>query len=194
MVSSPGVRRYPVEVVAMSDVVPQFFIMDVFAGGRLFFGRLSSSLWLCGPLYWHGAGGLFSQQQRIVPGMTEFSRKPAHAMPHWQAPTSTGKPAGHRGVARWRAQRTVPVGERKLPLLSLPSSRNPVCKRDSGARQRTRPAPSTVRPLARNPRVLNDWPLPLGFGLDGCLLLSEFWVNPRQANAHTPGRRSWVSP
>ena len=33
--------------------------------------------------------------------MNEFSRKPAHAVPNWQAPTSTGKPAGHRGVARW---------------------------------------------------------------------------------------------
>ena len=31
-----------------------------------------------------------------------FSRKPAHAVPNWQAPTSTEKPAGHRGVARWR--------------------------------------------------------------------------------------------
>ena len=33
-------------------------------------------------------------------------------------------------------------------------------------------APSTVRPLARDPRVLIDWPLPLGFGLDGRLLLA----------------------
>ena len=34
--------------------------------------------------------------------MDEFKRKPAHAaVPNWQAPTSTGKPAGHRGVARW---------------------------------------------------------------------------------------------
>ena len=35
-------------------------------------------------------------------------------------------------------------------------------------------APSTVRPLARGPRVLIGWPLPLGFGLDGRLLLA-FW-------------------
>ena len=26
--------------------------------------------------------------------MNGFSRKPAHAVPNWQAPTSTGKPAG----------------------------------------------------------------------------------------------------
>ena len=32
-------------------------------------------------------------------------------------------------------------------------------------------APSTVHPLARDSRVLLGWPLPLGFGLDGCLLL-----------------------
>ena len=29
-------------------------------------------------------------------------------------------------------------------------------------------APSTERPLARDPRVLIGWPLPLCFGLDGC--------------------------
>ena len=34
-------------------------------------------------------------------------------------------------------------------------------------------APSTVRSLARDPRVLIGWPLPLGFGLDGCLLLAR---------------------
>ena len=34
-------------------------------------------------------------------------------------------------------------------------------------------APSTVRPLARDPRVLIGWPLPLGFGLDGFLLLER---------------------
>ena len=35
-------------------------------------------------------------------------------------------------------------------------------------------APSTVRPLARDPRVLVvGWPLPLGFGLDGRLLLAR---------------------
>ena len=32
--------------------------------------------------------------------------------------------------------------------------------------------PSTVRPLARDPRVLIGWPLPLGFGLGGRLLLT----------------------
>ena len=32
----------------------------------------------------------------------EFGRNPAHAVPNWQAPTSTRKPAGHRRVARWR--------------------------------------------------------------------------------------------
>jgi len=35
-------------------------------------------------------------------------------------------------------------------------------------------APSTVRPLARDPRVLMiGWPFPLGFGLDGRLLLAR---------------------
>ena len=34
-------------------------------------------------------------------------------------------------------------------------------------------APSTVRPLARGARVLVGWPLPLGFGLDGRLLLAR---------------------
>ena len=34
-------------------------------------------------------------------------------------------------------------------------------------------APSTVRPLARDPRVLIGWPFPLGFGLDGRLLLAR---------------------
>ena len=31
----------------------------------------------------------------------------------------------------------------------------------------------TVRPLARDPRVLIGWPLPLSFGLDGRLLLAR---------------------
>ena len=34
-------------------------------------------------------------------------------------------------------------------------------------------APSTVRPLARDLRVLIGWPFPLGFGLDGRLLLAR---------------------
>ena len=35
-------------------------------------------------------------------------------------------------------------------------------------------APSTIHPLARDPpRVLIGWPLPLGFGLDGRLLLAR---------------------
>ena len=34
-------------------------------------------------------------------------------------------------------------------------------------------APSTVRPLTRGPWVLIGWPLPLGFGLNGCLLLAR---------------------
>ena len=34
-------------------------------------------------------------------------------------------------------------------------------------------APSTVRPLARGPRVLVGWPLPLGFGVGGRLLLAR---------------------
>ena len=34
-------------------------------------------------------------------------------------------------------------------------------------------APSTVRPLARDLRVLVGWPFPLGFGLDGRLLLAR---------------------
>ena len=33
--------------------------------------------------------------------------------------------------------------------------------------------PLVVRPLARGPRVLVGWPLPLGFGLDGRLLLAR---------------------
>ena len=36
-----------------------------------------------------------------------------------------------------------------------------------------RAAPSTARPLARPPRVLVGWPLPLRFGLDGRLLLAR---------------------
>ena len=34
-------------------------------------------------------------------------------------------------------------------------------------------APSTVRPLARDLRVLIGWPFPLGFGLGGRLLLAR---------------------
>ena len=34
-------------------------------------------------------------------------------------------------------------------------------------------APCTVRPFARNPRVLVGWPLPLRFGLDGRFLLAR---------------------
>ena len=34
-------------------------------------------------------------------------------------------------------------------------------------------APSTVRPLARDLRVLVGWPFPLGFGLDERLLLAR---------------------
>ena len=37
----------------------------------------------------------------------------------------------------------------------------------------TSQAPSTVRPFARDPRVLIGWPLPLGFGLGGRLLLAR---------------------
>ena len=36
-------------------------------------------------------------------------------------------------------------------------------------------APSTARPLARDLRVLIGWPFPLGFGLDGRLLLARRW-------------------
>ena len=36
-----------------------------------------------------------------------------------------------------------------------------------------RATPRTVRPLARDPQVLIGWPLPLGFGLDGRLLLAR---------------------
>ena len=32
--------------------------------------------------------------------------------------------------------------------------------------------PSTVHPLAKDPRVLVGWPFPLGFDLDGRLLLA----------------------
>ena len=34
-------------------------------------------------------------------------------------------------------------------------------------------SPCAVRPLARGPRVLIDLPLPLGYGLDGRLLLAR---------------------
>ena len=34
-------------------------------------------------------------------------------------------------------------------------------------------APTTVRPLARDPRVLIGWLLPLSWGLGGCLLLAR---------------------
>ena len=39
--------------------------------------------------------------------------------------------------------------------------------------QKENQAPSAVRPLARDPRVLVGWPFPLGFGLDGRLLLAR---------------------
>ena len=51
---------------------------------------------------------------------------------------------------------------------SLEGGRSPL-ETDEGQN----PAPSTMRPLARDPRVLIGWPLPLGFGLDGRLLLAR---------------------
>ena len=54
-----------------------------------------------------------------------------------------------------------------------------------------RSAPTTVRPLARDPWVLIGWPLPLGFGLNRCLLLA------RRGRVYvqftTPVRRSTTS-
>ena len=48
------------------------------------------------------------------------------------------------------------------------------CRHHIGGRRRHRArAPSTARPLARGPRVLIGWPLPLGFGLGGCLPLAR---------------------
>ena len=49
---------------------------------------------------WESARGL--TEEAALSEMNEFSREAAHAVPNWQAPTSTGKPAGHRGGARWR--------------------------------------------------------------------------------------------
>ena len=57
-----------------------------------------------------------------------------------------------------------PVVERRGVVLASCSSASGV-----GARH----APSTVRPLAMDPRVLIGWPFPLGFGLDGRLLLAR---------------------
>ena len=51
-------------------------------------------------------------------------------------------------------------------------------------------APSTTaRSLARAPRVLTGWPLPLGFGLGECLLLArrEYGPPPRAPANDRPG-------
>ena len=39
---------------------------------------------------------------RMNEWLSSINRKPAHSVPNWQAPTSTGKPTGHRGAARGR--------------------------------------------------------------------------------------------
>ena len=56
-------------------------------------------------------------------------------------------------------------------------------------------APSTVRPLARDPQVLIGWPFPLGFGLDGRLLLC-YWhgVGGFMFNSSSSSRFGWVAP
>ena len=51
------------------------------------------------------------------PGLVNgFSRKCARAVPSWRAPTSTEKPAGHRGAARWRVARA--RGQERLGFFS----------------------------------------------------------------------------
>ena len=110
----------------------------------------------------------------------------------WQAPASTQKtkrktrPAIRRS-ARWRAKFCCSLGQREIklrrhqgptsggvafwgvlffaPALSKGESPPHPWNKES--------APSTVRPLARDLRVLIGWPFPLGFGLDGRLLLAR---------------------
>ena len=69
------------------------------------------------------------------------------------APEGGGEPGGRRLLFGEGLAQSVPLHERWL--------------------QHALRVPSTVRPLARDPRVLVGWPFPLGFGLDGRLLLAR---------------------
>ena len=84
----------------------------------------------------------------------ELAIKPPTPWPNWQAPVSTRDLADHHGArgGGWLINYHF--------IIRL------------GSAGGTLP-PSTVRPLARGPRVLIGWPLPLGFGLGGCLLLAR---------------------
>ena len=71
--------------------------------------------------------------------------------------------------SRSRAK-NIPCSKNYLVLLIPPDHQQ---RREFPLWERRRAAPSTVRPLARDLRVLIGWPFPLGLGLDGRLLLAR---------------------
>ena len=78
-----------------------------------------------------------------------------------------------RGGRQSERGRGVGVGSFLVPSRDMAGClRYPLKRPDSGAILMPA-APSTVRPLARDLRVLIGWPFPLGFGLDGRLLLAR---------------------
>ena len=84
---------------------------------------------------------------------------------------ATGESRGTSSTARLLVGRPV---FRCLWALATPARRGRVCDQIHSFTEEPRGgAPSTVRPLARDLRVLIGWPFPLGFGLDGRLLLAR---------------------
>ena len=80
-----------------------------------------------------------------------------------------GEKNTHKKNSRSRAK-NIPCSKNYLVLLIPPDHQQ---RREFPLWERRRAAPSTVRPLARDLRVLIGWPFPLGLGLDGRLLLAR---------------------
>ena len=85
--------------------------------------------------------------------------------------------ASEQARAGYRARRRWPTAQREGGGDSELASQGGYKEHKKTTEHRTNRAlaPSTVRPLARDPRVLIGWPFPLGFGLDGRLLLAVYW-------------------
>ena len=96
--------------------------------------------------------------------------------PRWASTRSSAHAPTSTSTSTWTSTRE-PIRD---PFFSRPatptraiSARSPAACFNGRIIRCLLHAPSTVRPLARDPRVLVCWPLPLGFGLGGRLLLTR---------------------
>ena len=113
-----------------------------------------------------------SSLRKVVHFDNELNNKPH--------PHAFGK---HPPAPRKPKRKTAPRGSRERRMNEIGHKPAHTVTELASARQHQKPAnhhgarvggaPSTVRPLARDPRVLIGWPFPLGFGLDGRLLLAR---------------------